>query len=146
MSEKRESRHTIEAIPFAPSKTEKIIKRWSGGQIVLATSIAIVLFTLWFLFTAKSVRMKFSAPTQAISLSGGFHIEFGNVFLLRHGEYEVVATAEGYETFSSKLPRSVFTLTIPAILVGYSDSAQASVTVVNFPASSSVEASFKCFA
>ena len=69
---------------------------------MLAASIAVVLFTLWFLFTAKSVRMNFSAATQAISLSGGFHIEFGNVFLLRRGEYEVVATAEGYETFSSK--------------------------------------------
>ena len=102
MSEKGESRHTIEAIPFEPSKTERTIKRWSGGQIVLAASIAIVLFTLWFLFTAKSVRMNFSAAPQAISLSGGFHVEFGNVFLLRRGEYEVVVTAEGYETFSSK--------------------------------------------
>lgn len=102
MSEKGESRYAIEAIPFEPSKIERAIKRWSSGQIVLAASIAIVLFTLWFLFTAKSVRINFSAPTQAISLSGGFHIEFGNVFLLRRGEYEVVATAEGYETFSVK--------------------------------------------
>ncbi len=102
MSERGESRRTIEAIPFEPSQTEKIIKRWSSGQIVLAASIAVVLFTLWFLFTAKSVRMNFSAPTQAIALSGGFHIEVGNVFLLRRGEYEVVARAEGYETFSSK--------------------------------------------
>ncbi len=86
MSERGESRRTIEAIPFEPSETEKIIKRWSGGQIVLAASIAVVLFTLWFLFTAKSVRMNFSAPTQAIALSGGFHIEVGNVFLLRRGE------------------------------------------------------------
>ncbi len=102
MSEKGESRSAIEAIPFEPSKIERAIKRWSSGQIVLAASIAIVLFTLWFLFTAKSVRINFSAPTQAISLSGGFHIEFGNVFLLRRGEYEVVATSEGYETFSVK--------------------------------------------
>jgi formylglycine-generating enzyme required for sulfatase activity len=102
VSEKGESRSAIEAIPFEPSKIERAIKRWSSGQIVLAASIAIVLFTLWFLFTAKSVRINFSAPTQAISLSGGFHIEFGNVFLLRRGEYEVVATSEGYETFSVK--------------------------------------------
>ena len=102
MSEKGESRYTIDAVPFEPSKTKRAIKRWSAGQIALAASIALVLFTLWFLFTAKSVRMNFSAPTQTISLSGGFHIEFSNVFLLRRGEYEVVATAEGYEPFSVK--------------------------------------------
>ena len=57
--------------------------------------------TLVFVYRKKCEDEFLGRPAGNFSKCG-FHVEFGNVFLLRRGEYEVVVTAEGYETFSSK--------------------------------------------
>jgi formylglycine-generating enzyme required for sulfatase activity len=63
--------------------------------LVIAVSIP-VLIIVWFLFTAKSVRLEFTPIVDEVSISGGLSFELGGVYLLRQGEYQINATAAGY--------------------------------------------------
>lgn len=69
------------------------LTRWQ----IIAICIAIpALFIIWFLFTAKSVRLEFSPAVDAVTISGGMSFELGGIHLLREGEYRVAASATGY--------------------------------------------------
>ncbi len=77
--------------------------RLSRVQII---SIAILLPTLlavWFLFTAKSVRLTFDPEVETVSVSGGPSLTLGGIYLLRQGDYQVQASAPGYYDLDARL-------------------------------------------
>lgn len=75
----------------------------SRAQVILIAVCIPILVIVWFLFTAKSVRLEFSPPVDSVSVSGGLSFELGGVYLLRSGDYRIQASAEGYEPLDSPL-------------------------------------------
>lgn len=69
------------------------LTRWQIVAICIAIPTLIV---VWFLFTAKSVRLEFSPVVDSVTISGGMSFELGGIHLLREGEYRVAASAVGY--------------------------------------------------
>ncbi len=65
-------------------------------QMALLVALLIVAGLLWFLFTAKSLRLEFQPAAETLSISGGMKFALGEVWLLREGEYRLRATASGY--------------------------------------------------
>lgn len=74
---------------------EKSVTLTRTQLIVIAISIP-VLIIVWFLFTAKSVRLEFTPAVEDVSISGGLSFELGGIYLLRKGDYQINATAAGY--------------------------------------------------
>jgi len=72
-------------------------------QLVLIGVSIPVLIVVWFLFTAKSVRLTFEPVVDGASISGGLSFELGGVYLLREGDYRVLASADGYYPLDATL-------------------------------------------
>jgi len=72
----------------------------SGLQIGLLVGLVVVTGFLWFLFTAKSLRLEFDPAGAQASLSGGMTLKLGDIWLARAGTYEVQASAPGYYPFT----------------------------------------------
>ena len=51
---------------------------------------------VWFIFTAKSVQLVIDPAQSSTSISGGFDLALGGIYVLREGVYELHAQAEGY--------------------------------------------------
>ena len=91
----------IQAVRFAPTAA-KGRQRWaflSARRIAAlgaaGVALAIVWF-LWFLFTAKSVRFETDPATAEIAVDGGFSLRIADTRLLRAGRYWVRAEAPGH--------------------------------------------------
>ncbi|MFV2090605.1 MAG: hypothetical protein ACC642_08115, partial [Pseudomonadales bacterium] len=52
------------------------LRRWQS--IVIAILVP-TLLAVWFLFTAKSVRLTFEPEVEAVSVSGGLSFELGGI-------------------------------------------------------------------
>ena len=76
------------------------VQRW---QVITAAVLIPTLIGVWFLFTAKSVRLTFEPAVESISVSGGLSLELGGIYLLRSGEYTVSAAAPGYFDLDARL-------------------------------------------
>ncbi len=72
-------------------------------QMVLLLAVSLVAAVLWFLFTAKSVRLELTPATAEASVSSGLRLQLGDVWLLRTGGYEVTASAAGYHPLSTRI-------------------------------------------
>lgn len=72
-------------------------------QAVLLLGVLAVGVVLWFLFTARSVRLDPTPSVAEVSVSGGLRFQLGDVWLLREGEYQVQARADGYEPFATTI-------------------------------------------
>lgn len=77
--------------------------RFSRVQIVTAAILIPTLLAVWFLFTAKSVRLTFEPDAHSVSVSGGPTVALGGIYLLREGEYRVRASAAGYHDLDASL-------------------------------------------
>ncbi|MBM4203733.1 MAG: PEGA domain-containing protein [Gammaproteobacteria bacterium] len=75
----------------APAETSRL-KTWHF--IAVAVVVPVLAFVL-FLFTARSVALKFSDPPVSVDIDGGFSISLGDVWLLLPGDYTVIAVADG---------------------------------------------------
>jgi len=74
---------------------------------------ALFIAIMTFLFTAKSLQINVEALSPAdVELSGGLLIPFGERYLLRPGDYEVVVTAGGYHLLLSAILRVAHQLII----------------------------------
>jgi formylglycine-generating enzyme required for sulfatase activity len=72
--------------------------------MVLALSLALAAgWFLWFIFTAKSVRVQVEPATAHVTFTGGFDFRIGDVHVMRRGEYHVRAEAPGHEPFEAQL-------------------------------------------
>lgn len=67
------------------------------GRALLVASLLLFATALLFLFSARSLHVVVDAQTPAQVSVSGLALPFGTRYLLRPGEYEVRATAEGYE-------------------------------------------------
>lgn len=72
-------------------------------QLALLVGVLLVGGVLWFLFTAKSVRLVLDPPVAESSVSGGLRFQLGDVWLLREGRYTIEATAPGYHPYSGAI-------------------------------------------
>lgn len=77
--------------------------RLSRVQIITIAVLVPTLLAVWFLFTAKSVRLTFDPEVESVSVSGGPSLTLGGIYLLREGEYLVSANAPGYFDLDAKL-------------------------------------------
>ena len=79
--------------PTAPAKQRTWLNPWRvAGFVVLAA----VVWFLWFIFTAKSVRLEATPASAVVEVDGGFAFRLGDIHLMREGDYRVRARAEGY--------------------------------------------------
>jgi formylglycine-generating enzyme required for sulfatase activity len=78
-----------------PSRAVRILKIAIYSSLVVLGSVAL------YIFTSKSVLVDVGGDDPEIALSGGFiHPKVGERYLLRPGEYQLTATAEGYHPLS----------------------------------------------
>jgi len=66
-------------------------------------TILITITAVWFLFTARSVRLTFDPEVDSVSVSGGLSFELGGIYLLRTGTYRIGASAPGYHDLDASL-------------------------------------------
>ena len=67
---------------------------WQWVLLAVALSIAVI---GWFLITATAVRFQSNAEQTGYEISGGIVVPSGPSYLIRQGEYNIRATAEGYK-------------------------------------------------
>ncbi|MEH6634910.1 MAG: hypothetical protein V7700_05290, partial [Halioglobus sp.] len=91
---------SIEPSAFAPLDTtaakppgKQTPRRW-----LLIGSAAVFLLVMGFLLSAHSLQIVVTAENPAEVSISGLVLPFGQRYLLRRGEYEVTASAEGYHT------------------------------------------------
>ncbi|MCY3623828.1 MAG: SUMF1/EgtB/PvdO family nonheme iron enzyme [Gammaproteobacteria bacterium] len=88
----------IAAVRFRPTPTATAKRRaWLNpwrltGFVVLSA----VVWFLWFIFTAKSVRLDAVPASAIVEVDGGLAFHLGDVRLMREGDYRVRARAQGY--------------------------------------------------
>ncbi|MCR9278864.1 MAG: PEGA domain-containing protein [Pseudomonadaceae bacterium] len=80
-----------------PEQREAQSSRLRVSTIVLLVVGAAAAAFLWFIFTAKSVRIIIEPTPDTFALSGGFQFALGKTWLLREGRYRIQSTAVGYE-------------------------------------------------
>ena len=66
------------------------------GRLILIAVAAMAVWFLWFIFTAKSVRLEVTPMPDNLDVDGGFAFGLGDTHLLRKGEYRLRATLPGY--------------------------------------------------
>jgi formylglycine-generating enzyme required for sulfatase activity len=86
-----------------PEQTREARIRLSGLQVGLLLAIVAVGAVLWFMFTAKSVRVEFMPAEAQGAVSGGLALKLGDIWLAREGQYRIEASAPGYEPFTGTL-------------------------------------------
>ena len=95
----------IAAVRFRPTPTATAKRRvwlnpWRlAGFVVLAA----VVWFIWFIFTAKSVRLEATPASAVVQVEGGFAFRLGDIHLMREGAYRVRARAEGYVDFTRRI-------------------------------------------
>ena len=89
---------TITPAAFTPrtEETAKSAFKARPLQLILAGVLLLFGVALWFLFTAQSVLVTSEPAFASIDIDGGLKLRLGERYLLRTGDYELTATAEGY--------------------------------------------------
>lgn len=95
----------IAAVRYRPTPTATAKQRdWlSPWRLAGFAALAVVALFLWFIFTAKSVRLEADPATAAVEVDGGFAFLLGDIHLMRQGDYRIRARAEGYVDFSRRI-------------------------------------------
>lgn len=94
----------IRPVGYKPrEETAEARFRPSRTQIIVTAILIPTLIAVWFLFTAKSVRLTFEPEADSVSVSGGLALELGGIYLLRSGGYRVHASAPGYFDLDAEL-------------------------------------------
>ena len=95
----------IAAVRFRPTPTATARRRtwlnpWRLAGFIVLTA---VVWFLWFIFTAKSVRLDADPASAIVEVDGGVAFRLGDVHLMREGEYRVRARAQGYVDFKQQI-------------------------------------------
>ncbi|MDE2148855.1 MAG: PEGA domain-containing protein [Gammaproteobacteria bacterium] len=90
------------AVPAPPARRRRPprIPRWAPGAAALA---AVVLAALWFLSTARSVRIDIDPKPERIEIKGGVDVALGDRWLIRPGRYTLIAAKQGYQALRTSL-------------------------------------------
>ncbi len=100
-SEREAAGDIIRPVSYQP--TEEVRRRrlpLTPLQMVLLVAVLVVGSVLWFLFTARSVRLEFEPANASATVASGLRFQLGDVWLLREGQYRITATAPGYQPFT----------------------------------------------
>ena len=131
----------VRPIAFKPTQDAVDERHWiqrHRNQLLWGGVALGVLWFIWFIFTAKSVRIVTDPDTAALDIDGGFNMELGGVHILREGNYVLSAVAEGY--FDLDMPLTVgaernqeyrFELTRLPGLVSFNAVPEASTVVID---------------
>ncbi len=76
-----------------PPRRTRII---SWVQVIAAVLTLFVVFALWFVLTAKSVKLEPNVADAEIEVLDGLRLKTGERYLLRPGEYRISGQAAGY--------------------------------------------------
>ena len=88
----------IHATGFKPTQDTVDQRAWLQryrSQLLWGLVGLVVLWFIWFIFTAKSVRIVTDPLAADLTIAGGFDLELGGVSILREGNYQLRAEAEG---------------------------------------------------
>lgn len=72
-------------------------RRFPVTGTVVTTAILVLAVAAWFMFSARSVEVLVSPVPESVSVRGGLVFKFGPRYLMRPGQYRVLATLEAYE-------------------------------------------------
>ena len=88
----------ISAVRFrpTPAATAQRLAWLNPWRLVGVVALVAVAWFLWFIFTAKSIRLEPTPASAAVEVGGGFAFRLGDVILMREGTYNVSAIAAGY--------------------------------------------------
>lgn len=88
----------VQPAEFRPSDADPERKgfRPSRAQIIATIAALTIGWFMWFIFTAKSVKLEFVPATANSEITGGFALAIGEIHLLRQGEYRIQANSPGY--------------------------------------------------
>ena len=105
MSDERRHDESLSPAAFEPRTEITVVtrRRIKPATALLLVAGLLVAYTLFFLLTARSVSITVESETAPSIDISGLHLPFGERFLMRPGIYELIVTAEGYQTFSGPL-------------------------------------------
>jgi len=83
---------------FTPRGEDTGPQRWRARPLQVAVGAVLLVFalSLWFLFTARSVLFTFDPGYSELEIDGGLHLQLGDRYLMRSGEYHIAVTAPGH--------------------------------------------------
>ena len=89
---------SVKPAKFQPTqqRNEQKAQRFSRSKIITFVIVASVTSFLWFIFTAKSVRLEITPSTAIVEVTGGFELQISQIRLLREGDYKLLAIAPGF--------------------------------------------------
>lgn len=95
----------VQPARFQPTRQLNEQKRpnFTRAQITTFAIVASVASFLWFIFTAKSVRLEITPSTAVVEVTGGFELQISQIRLLRKGDYQLSVIAPGYHTLEVPL-------------------------------------------
>lgn len=98
---------TVKPVAFTPKPWRRSPRRrWALHPLWILTwaVLTILASAAWFLFTARSVEIRIEPEPEVVGVEGPLlKLELGGRYLLRPGEYRVVAEREGYRRLESPL-------------------------------------------
>jgi formylglycine-generating enzyme required for sulfatase activity len=94
----------IRPVAYQPPATgARRSRRIDIVRAAIAAVVLILVAGLWYLFTAKAVRLEFTPSEADAEIAGGLGIPFGEVWLLHEGSYRLTATAPGHHALEVPL-------------------------------------------
>ncbi|MEJ2132389.1 MAG: PEGA domain-containing protein, partial [Gammaproteobacteria bacterium] len=89
---------TIEPLAFRPTESgaDVAARRIRPIHWVIGSLALVLAAVIFFVFTAKAVRLAFTPGATEVGLSGGFSFSLGEVYLLRQGDYQLHAESPGH--------------------------------------------------
>ena len=80
----------VRATAFKPTQDAVDDRSWiqrHRSQLLWGGVALVVLWFIWFIFTAKSVRIVTDPASASLDIDGGLNLELGGVHILREGNY-----------------------------------------------------------
>jgi formylglycine-generating enzyme required for sulfatase activity len=90
---------------FVPRSDDKKRRGFRATPLQVAVGILLLVFVLclWFLFTARSVLFTLDPGYAEIEIGGGLHVQLGDRYLLRSGDYQLHLRASGHFDLQQEL-------------------------------------------
>jgi len=79
------------------------LPHWSPWNWALALALVVLVFSLWFVLTARAITLEFTPTAEQLEINGGPSFKLGERYLMRPGNYQITARAEGYQVLTQSL-------------------------------------------
>ena len=98
MTDHRQQHEAIEPVTFVPLGETAASRRFTIKPLtaIIAAALLVSGLILGFLFTAKSVVVQVDPNNATLSISGGITFKLADHYLIRPGDYQINAMADGY--------------------------------------------------